>query len=61
MGVHDMDIAKAKEVRKHTSKAVLDALQVARARRSQFLADTGIDLKAMVQNGFDANSGLKRK
>lgn len=56
-----MDIAKAKEVRKHTSKAVLDALQVARARRAQFLADTGIDLKAMVQNGFDANSGLKRK
>ena len=50
-----------KQVRQHTSKAILDALQAARARRAQFLADTGMDLKAMVQHGFDANSGLKRK
>lgn len=27
------------------------------AQRSQFVADTGIDLKGMVDAGFDANSG----
>lgn len=59
--VKAMTTESAKRVRQHTSKAILDALQAARARRSQFLADTGIDLKAMVMNSFDANSGRQRK
>jgi len=59
--VKAMATESIKRVRKHTSKAIIDALQAARARRSQFLADTGIDLKAMAMNGFDANSGRQTK
>lgn len=45
-----------KRLRQH-SPELQAKIAAARLTREQFIAETGIDLKALVANGFDANSG----
>ena len=42
--------------RKH-SQDILDMLEEGRKNRQSFLEQTEIDMKALAENGFDANSG----
>lgn len=46
-----------KRQRKH-GQDILDKLEEARKNKHLFLEQTGIDMKALVENGFDANSGV---
>ena len=43
--------------RKH-SQDILDKLDEARKNKQSFLEQTGVDMKALAENGFDANSGM---
>lgn len=44
-----------KRQRKH-SQDILDMLEEWRKNRQSFLEQTGIDMKALAENGFDANN-----
>lgn len=43
--------------RKH-SQDILDKLEKSRKNKQSFLEQTGIDMKVLVENGFDANNGM---
>ena len=46
-----------KRQRKH-SQDILDMLEEGRKNKHLFLEQTGIDMKALAENGFDANNGM---
>ena len=46
-----------KRQRKH-SQDILDKLEEARKNKHLFLEQTGIDIKALAESGFDANNGV---
>lgn len=44
--------------RQHTDTYILAKLEEGRANRSLWLEQSGVDIEALVEGGFDANSGL---